>query len=1091
MDLKALCTRPPAGLTKTLRVMKITAIIILSACLTASANGFSQKVTLSEKNATLDKVFKEIKKQTGYKFLYTDEMLQRAERISIELKNADLIEALNSCFENQPLTYSIIEKTIVVKARMAETEKLNLPPPPITVRGKVLNENGEPVVASVIVKGTTNGTTTNAEGYFTLSNIDENAILVISAVSIETIEIKINGRTDLEIRAKTKVTEGESVTVNTGYWTSDKKTSTGNITKITAKEIEKQPVNNPILALQGRVAGLNIEQVSGVPGGGFRNLQIRGQNSVRFDGNDPLFVIDGTPFPSQNLSGRSASDIFPNPLNLLNPSDIESIEVLKDADATAIYGSLGANGVILITTKKGRTTGTSVEVNFYTGAGKVMNRVNLLNTQQYLEMRKEAFVNDNITPTASNAPDLLLWDNNRYTDWQDKLIGGTAHITNANLSVSGGNELTRFFAGGGYLRETAVFPGSFPYQKGSLNLGGSHTSGNKKLEISFKTNLVRENSTLPITDLTRQALTLSPNAPAPFDANGKLNWQGGTWTNPYAILLKKYDGRTTSVLTNLTVSYQILPGLQVQNRMGFNLIENDIKETTPLASYSPTTTALGEIRMSRNQIKTWIAEPQLTYSKGLGKLKLDVLLGTTFRETVTSTNNTRARGFTDDTQINNPMAAANYNLIFDNSVVYRYNGTFARVGINHEGRYFINLSGRRDGSSRFSEDNRFGNFGAVGAAWLFSKEKFFSDIPYVSFGKLKVSYGTVGNDQIGDYQYLSTYRFEPAFYPNGVPLTLLRLANPEYKWESVRKIEYGLELGFLNDQIRINVYHYRNRSSNQLIAYPLPAATGFSSITANLDALIENKGFEFELNTVNLVKSDFKWTSYINLTIPRNKLLQFPKLAGSSYATSYIVGEPLFIGQMYRFNGISDQGLYQFFDFDNNGSISSPADNKEIVNRVRDLFGGFQNTISYKGFGLDFLFQFVKQTGPGYQDAFPNIAPGGISNQPAFVMSRWQKPGDITEIQKFSTGGNASGAYFNYGNSNAAFTNASFTRLKNLAISYQFPAGLVKKAKIQNLRIYIQAQNLFTITRYNFLDPETRGNLPPIKMITAGVQLML
>ncbi len=1097
MDLKAHYSLALLrGFTKTclparqaLLIMKITAIILLTACLSASANGYSQKVTLSEKNARLEKVFKEIKRQTGYYFLYNDEMLQRAEPITIELMSVDLHEALTTLFKNQPLTFSIIEKTIVIKPK-TDSPVREVVHPQIEVKGRVVNENGDGVIATITVKGTNNMVSSDVNGYFTLSNVDENATLVITAVSVETMEVKINGRTDLEIRAKTKVTEGESVTVSTGYWTSEKRTSTGNITKITSKEIEKQPVNNLILALQGRVAGLNIEQVSGVPGGNFRNLQIRGQNSLRFNGNDPLFVIDGIPYPSQNLSNLAASSIFPVPLNIINPSDIESIEILKDADATAIYGSLGANGVILITTKNVKKIGAAIDINFYKGTGKASNRIELLNTQQYLEMRNEAFANDNETPTVNNAPDLLLWDQNRYTDWQKELIGGTAEITNANVSVSGGSELSKFFVGGGYLSETTVFPGNFPYRKGSLNFGGTHTALNKKLSISIKNNIVRESSTLPFNDLTGQAMILPPNAPAAFDADGKLNWQGGTWNNPYAELLKNYNSKTTSLLTSLSLVYEIIPGLKIQSNAGYNLLIGDIKRTTPLASYSPVVVATGEVQIGNNEVKTWIIEPQINYEKKFGKLKVEALAGGTFRESINKGTLIVASGFASDALINNTRAATSVTLERDEFSEYRYTALYARLGLNLEDKYLLNLTGRRDGSSRFGPDNRFGNFGAVGLAWLFSKEKFFSNLSFLSFGKIRGSYGITGNDQIGNYEYLSTYRAEPVVYQNGVPLTPVRLPNEGYKWEQIRKLEIGLELGFLNERINLNGYYYRNRSSNQLVEYPLPSATGFTSITANLDAIIENKGFEVEINTINIRTKNFLWATSMNLTIPRNKLVKFPGIEGSNYANTYVVGEPLNIALVYGYNGVNDQGIYQFVDFDSDGSISNPNDTKEIIRTGREYFGGVQNQINYKRLTLDFLFQFVKQTRTGYQGGFLNIAPGGISNQPVIAMDRWQKPGDITDIQRFTTGSAAS-PYSRYAFSNASFVNASFVRLKNISLSYKLPDVLTKKSKIQSLSIYIQAQNLFVITKYKFLDPETMGLLPPVKMITTGIRLEL
>src|SRR5688572_3581010 len=467
---------------QSLLIMKITVILLLSACLVANAEGISQTVSLSEKNSSLEKVFKEIKKQTGYVFFFDELLMQRAERVTVNVQNAAVEDVLELCFKNQPLTYYIVEKTIVIKPKTetAPEEKL---PSPIDITGCVVNENGEPVLATVTVKGTQQGVSTDSDGTFQLKGVDENAILVITGVNIETREIKVQGKTNITVSTKIKIAEGGEVLIKAGYYDIKKREATGNITKVSSKEIEIQPVSNMLSALQGRVPGLEIIQQTGVPGGNFK-VRIRGINSIA-NGNDPLFIVDGVPFTSRSMSfPHNTLDLFLNgtsPLNGINPYDIESVEVLKDADATAIYGSRGANGVILITTKKGKSGRVKINANIQNGWSKVGRKIELLNTQQYLAMRREAFIQDGVAiparnPNATSNYDLTLWDTTRYTDWQKELMGGTAQYFDGQASISGGNNLVRYLASVTYHHESTVLPGNLSDKKGGFHFNMNTTS---------------------------------------------------------------------------------------------------------------------------------------------------------------------------------------------------------------------------------------------------------------------------------------------------------------------------------------------------------------------------------------------------------------------------------------------------------------------------------------------------------------------------------------------------------------------------------------------------------------------------------------
>lgn len=1094
--------------------MKFTAIILLSACLTASANGYSQ-ITLSEKNAPLQKVFKEIQKQSGYDFFYTYELLQQAGAVTVRVNNVSLEKALEESLKGKDLTYEIVNKTVVIKEKIKEPIKEELPPPPITVRGRVVNENGEPVVASVLVKGTNNGTTTNADGYFELKNVDENATLVITGVSLEqTVEIKVNGRADVgSIATKTKVATGEEITINAGYYTVKDKERTGNISRVDAKTIEKQPVLNPLQALQGRMAGVYIQQRSGMPGGGF-TVEIRGRNSLRtgtgntpINGNLPLYVIDGVPFTSTSLLSaiNSSSNLHGgNPLSTINPSDIESIEVLKDADATAIYGSRGANGVVLITTKKGKAGKTKVDINVFQGAGKVGHTMNLLNTQQYQEMRREALENDGYTSLLSDPtydiywPDLKIWDTTRYTDWQKVLIGGTAEVTNAQATVSGGNANTQFLFGGSYYKEGTVFPGDKGFKRGGGHFSLSHNSDNGRFQSNLSVTYTESTNDLPTADLTRQAITLAPNAPTLYDSFGQLNWENNTWSNPLASLLRDHKSTIGNLISSSVLSYELMPGLSVKTSFGYTKMQVNEATKLPLSSFSPTDLVgrTGRATVANSYSNTWIIEPQLNYKNEIGKGNLDILIGTTFQEEMREGQTIEGTGYTSDGLLGNILAAVSTKVIAANYSQYRYNAVFGRINYNWQKKYFINFTARRDGSSRFGPNKQFGNFGAIGMGWIFSNESFVQkNLGFLSFGKIRTSYGTTGSDAIGDYQYLNTYT--PTTYPYNAStgLMLTRLNNPDYSWETNKKLEAALEIGVLKDRINLGISWYRNRSTNQLVGLPLPLLTGQSSVQFNFPATVENRGWEFELNSENIKAKYFQWSTSFNLAFPKNELIEFPDIDKfPAFLGRYEVGKSLFINKAYQYTGVNPQtGIYTFKDLNGDGALSS-LDYVGLTEVTQKFYGGINNSIKYKGLQLDVFFQFVKQTGFNYLRTF-NI-PGEMTNLPVVVMDRWQNPGDISAIQQFTfidPTGNVITAWSNLLSSDKVVSDASFIRLKNVSLSWQLPEKWTRKVKLQNSRIYIQGQNLLTITDYIGFDPENQNAafLPPLKMISAGIQITL
>jgi len=1102
--------------------MKLTLILLIAFVLHAGARGTAQTVTLSVKDMPLEKVCKEIERQTGYYFVYAKELGQSAYIVNVNFHHVNLYEALHEIFAKSSFTYQIIDKVVVVNTlNKSTTEYASSSERMIKVEGVVLSDQGQPLSgSSITIKATGRGTFTNEKGEFLLPSIPFNSELIISHVGYHTQIVLPKEGKYLEVRMGPAINVLDATVVK-GYYITSNRLNTGNVTTVKGDDIVKQPITDPILALEGRVPGLSISQTSGVPGA-YSKIQLRGQNTFSsgkpVTANDPLYIVDGIPFSSQSLTSEFiGGGIFQapttnngpgqgmSPFNNLNPADIESVEILKDADATAIYGSRGANGVILITTKKGRPGQSRVDINVYTGASRITRELNLLSTKQYLEMRREAISNDGLTEYlvpefASAFPDILIWDTTRYTDWQKVLINNnTARFTNAQINLSGGNTNTQFIISGGYSRQGTLFPGNYTDRKASLHAVITQASFNQRFHTQLSINYGNDNSNLPNQDLT-QYIILPPDAPALYDANGNLNWMTyqstATWNNPLAYTAARSKALAEYMAGNLVLSYNIVNGLEFKCNIGYSQQRMNQTILTPSDYYKPPLNHDPNARssaFSTSNNQSWIIEPQVNYNRMVAKGLLELSAGSTFQENSRTSRAESGRGFSNNALISNIMAAAVKAIEGNNYSLYHYSAIFGRIGYNWSGKYIINLTGRRDGSSRFGPNKKFGNFGAVGAGWIFSKEKLIqSNISFLSFGKLRASYGVTGNDQIGDYQFLSTYSPNQYSYQNIAGLNPTILSNPYFEWERVRKLEGGLELGLLKDALFVTVSYYRNRTDNQLVGYPLPAITGFSSVQANFPALIQNTGWELTLHTKIFNTKNFTWNSYFNLSIPQNKLVKYPGIQNTPYKYLYAVGQPLSSRYLFRYIGVGPQtGIYQFLSKSVDGNPSIPDDFYISKSLSQSYFGGVQNIFSYKGFQLDILIQFIRQVGLNYLQTFP--MPGTDQNQPTEILNRWQKPGDASSIQQFSMGVNfqVSQAYSNLIASDKIISDASYVRFKNVSLSYQLTPAWLKRAHFENARIYIQCQNLFTITKYKGLDPETQGlNLPPLRTITGGFQFI-
>ena len=1093
-----------------LLAVRLTAFIIITACLQVSAKTTTaQRVSISLHNGSLERLFTEIEKKTNYVFFYDVTILKNTKAVTVEVTDASVEDILQTSLKGQALDYSIHDRTIFVKKKDDKTGEKTISEinaeVPGEISGTVLAEDGTPLSGATIkLKDGRAIAMTDERGVFKVKNIGGNTVIEISFTGYAPQQVQLNNRTNFTVslvRATNKLDEVQVI----AYGTTTERLNTGNVTTVKSKEIERQPVSNVLAAIEGLVPGLFITQSTGSPGGSF-SVQIRGQSSL-VNGSNPFYVIDGVPYDAQ-LPGYPLNSAFHggSPLNFINPYDIESVEVLKDADATSIYGSRAANGAILITTKKAKAGIMKFDLNMYSGISRPARALQELNTQQYLEMRHEAFTNDGAKPGPGDYDINGTWDTTRYTNWRKVLVHNPGSFNNAQATVSGGNTNTQFLVGAGYFRQATPFPtliaGDGSDQKASVHFNINGLSPNKKFRMAITGSYVSDKNTVQSVDFNYNATTLPPDAPALHNPDGSLNWQpttpglSGTWANPLAGLNIKYRGQTSNLVGNAIIGYVILPGLEIKSSFGYTNTQIDEINTYPTTVYDPGRhVTSGSSSFNTMKSNSWIIEPQANYKLNIGKGIFNALFGGSFHENINSVQGLSANGFASDALLENIQAAPSITAS-SNSAQYKYNAFFGRLNYNWLDKYLLNLTARRDGSSRFGPGKQFGNFGAVGAAWIFTKENIMQQsIPWLSFGKIRGSYGITGNDQILNYQFLDLYSITPYPYQGSQGLRPTTLFNPDLAWEIDKKLEGGIELGFLNDRITVQASYYRNRSSNQLVSTPVSLVTGYSSIQSNLPALVQNMGQEFVVNTINIKTKNFLWSSAFNLSISRNKLLSFPNLATSGYSSNFIIGQPLTIQKVFHLIGVNDTtGLYQFADSKGSPTYSPSYQNDRtsIINTAPTFYGGLQNSFQYKGLSLDVLFQFVRQKGLNIFGSYPGMS-GFMSNIPVAFLNRWQKPGDIKPYERFSqTGGNAYNAFSNAQASDFAYSDASFIRLKNLAISYQLPIRWRQKLHAENCRIYLQGQNLLTITKYNGVDPETRSyGLPPMRVFTAGLQVTL
>jgi TonB-dependent starch-binding outer membrane protein SusC len=1114
--------------------MRLTGIILLAGFLQVSAHGSAQTVTYQGEAVPLTRVLSVLEKQTGYVFFYNSRDLEGTVPVTVNLKNAPLEEALKAILYGQFLKFVIKGNTILITRPQALQSVDSLPPKSaVDLHGRVSDSAGAPLSgASVSLKGTRYNTSTDNKGNFSFPSVPQGKYtLMVSYIGYAKTEsnIIIDGKPfNVTIVLHTASSALDQIQV-IAYGTESKRFSVGSVTTVSADVIEKQPVTNPLLALQGQVPGLAINSTSGVPGSQVL-VQVRGQNtlvpntSLPKGYDQPLFIIDGVPFAPQNnvvsqlyslanalpSSGGISQGGGISPFNNINPNDIESISVLKDADATSIYGTQGSNGVIIITTKKGKPGKTAFDLNVNSSFNSDARPVQLLNTEQYLQYREDAYAADGVTPTndpnnfLGYAPDLTIFDQDKYTNWQKVINGKTSNNTDIHASLSGGNANTTFIVSPGYSRSDYNFPGNFADQRMTLHSALHSNSVDKRFTIDLVTDYAYDQNN-SVGFGAGQDILLPPNLPDLLDPAGNLVWtyKGADLSayQFYGYLKEPTDLQNYNLNLSLNLSYKILEGLTIGANLGYSRNTSSENSKDPASAQNPLT-ADANASFATNTYQTINIEPQLNYTKSIGKGSLTALLGSTYKKNTNNSTNNSGYGYTNDNLLGSILGAATvYDA--DSSTIYRYSGAFARLKYIYDQKYIIEATGNRDGSSNFGPGLQFGNFGSVGAGWIFSEEKTVKDaLPFLSYGKLSGSYGTTGSDGIQGYQYQAFSSF-PAF--QGIRQSYpYNLYNPDYSWATKKSLNVALDFGFFNNRLLLNATYYRDREGNQLVGYELPVQTGFTTVLGNLNADIQNKGYEFSATSTNIKTKDFTWTTNFNLTFNRNKLLAFPNLATSSYAQQYVIGQPTSIIFGYRYKDVNPTtGLFEFYD--RNGKVTSNpisltaaqgGDEVPIANREVNFMGGFGNNFRYKHFNLYIFCQFSRQNAPNYlSEAYSFNSLGLMANKPTAVLNNyWKTPGDNVQLQRLASGffSPAFATGLDFDQSSGVYGNDTYLRVKTVALSYALPDVFLKKIHIQGASIYLNAQNLLTITNYKVGDPEEPGNFtvfPVQRIIAFGLNL--
>ncbi|UGU14226.1 TonB-dependent receptor [Sinomicrobium kalidii] len=966
----------------------------------------------------------------------------------------------------------------------------------VTVSGTVSDAVGPLPGANIVVKGTTNGTQTDFDGNYTLSGVAEDAVLVFSYIGFKNYEVAVDGRSTINVTLQEDAQALDEVVV-VGYGTQKRSDVTGAVSTVSSKSLQEAPVTNPEQALAGRAAGVNVSTNSGRPGGN-TNVRIRGNNSINAS-NGPLYVVDGV--------------IGAGPINYLNPNDIESMEVLKDASATAIYGARGANGVIIITTKRGGKDGGRVTYNTFISVGELANKLDVLNADEFLQVEMNSYNNaQKYDPEGWNEGkyenpmeyrnDPRLFDENGNplydTDWQDEAMR-TAITQNHNLSFTGGNEKNSYGVFLNYADQEGVIKESYLKRYSGRFVMDSQVKDWLKVSGGITFNHIEENrvdgsvggltplrmivETLPIIPVKYEDGAWGTNADYP-------NMEGGE--NPVNLLKnRKNIHKTQSVLGDVSAAISLAEGLELKTSLGMNIQniqENwysgkDLRQLS--ADYD------GEAWAQNTRTNYWQFENYLTYTKAFNENhSLTAMAGLGWQQYDYFRSRAGTRGFTDDFyEWNNLEVGANPTTPQSETYKWAMNSYFARVNYTLMNKYLFTVTGRLDGSSKFGQDQKRAFFPSAAFAWKISEEDFLKDSHVLSNLKFRTSFGETGNSEIGVYQSLASMSSNTAILggdrASGVGIGTL--SNPDLKWEKTAQFDAGLEFGFFDDRIKLETDFYYKKTTDMLLDAPVPTSSGYSSIYTNIGSM-ENKGFEITLNTRNIETENFMWTTSFNISVNKNEILALGEADDDIFPGPWFLSNTnvLRVGESVgSFYGLVREGTWganeaeqaaqygalpgdiKHTDMNNDGQIND-ADRVILGNGYADGFGSLYNTFRYKNLDLTLDLQFM------YGNDILNLSRHsgedrtGQANSYATVLNGWTPENQNTMIAE----NRPSNSYYTSTVDSRMVEDGSFIRGRNLILGYNFPADVLDKFKLGQLRVYASLQNFFLITDYSGYDPE-------------------
>ncbi|MFV8465057.1 TonB-dependent receptor [Flavobacterium sp. LB1P62] len=1077
--------------------MKLTTILLLVSLLKIQASTYSQntKLTLNVKDASVGQIFNKIETISEFRFLYESDKIDLDRKITLNVEKKNISEVLQMLFKGTDVEYKTIDRQILLtkkKNALSTNTKAIVAivkdEQALEVRGIVSDKNNVPLPGvNVFVKGNTAGTQTDFDGKYSIKVGDSNGVLVFSYIGFISQEISIKNRATLNVTLLEDVATLNEV-VLIGYGTVKRKDLTGAVSSIKSEKIAEIPTNNALEILQGRISGMDMTKSDGQAGSGL-SFTLRGNRSLSAS-NAPLILVDGIPYGSAEG---------------INPSDIASIDVLKDASSTAIYGTRGANGVILITTKSGKAGKTKVSFNTYYGQQDNAGLANIQTGDQYIKFKREAFRTRGITNDAVifNPAELEAINKKQYVDWMREIIN-TGSVKNYELNANGGNVKTTFSMSLGLYDEEGLFKND-NLRRYNLSVGGSHKiSDNIKIGSKFFFTNQDNNRRY---DPLNQANKINPFGD-PYDDNGNIilypvagqsfnisplvdEIPGGYVNNYTASRIFNSSYLEWKIIDNLR--FKSSAGLDFQNsRRGYYYGSNTITRTGKDSQSG--------IENSSQKNYTW--ENILTYSKNLGNHDFDMLLGNSVISNKTETS--EAYGFKQASETTTFYdLGSNTNLLTMNSdlIESSLSSYFGRVNYKFRGRYLLTASLRADGSSVLADGHKWGYFPSAALGWRISDESFMKKNTAVSNLMFRTSYGISGNSAISPYQTLGglgkvTYSFgETAafgYYPKDIQ-------NPDLSWETTATTNFGLDFGLFENRISGTLNYYISKTSDLLLQRVLPQTSGFSSVFENIGKT-ENKGLEIELNTANIVNKTaggFQWSSGFNFSQNKEKIVALSSGSDRDLGNGWIVGQPTQIYYDYQKVGIWQLGeetqAAQFGqipgdikvkDQNNDGKITA-TDDRVVVGTPRPDFNfGLSNEFSYKNFKLS-VFLLGRKGQTIRNEASGNYKIDGRENGP--VVDYWTPENPTNSHPRPDINKNQNSTYM----STLYYADGSFVKIKNITFDYTLKGSKIEKLKIENIRFYSSLLNYFTFSKLKPYDPERGGSIsfPMTKQLIFGMNV--